>query len=86
MKDMFDNFCWHSSIGIDDVVDNNRNFVTRIANTKRARSQFITAGENLLIHKLTEALWKISDDKKTIEPVFGSDILTEDDLKASEGE
>jgi hypothetical protein len=44
---------------------------------------FIVAGENFLIHKTTRCLWKLSDDKKSIEPVFNRDVLTEDDVKAA---
>ena len=80
MKDMFEDFCWHSSIGIDDSLNDNKRFVTRVANTPRYRDQFIVAGENLLIHKVTQALWRINDDQKTIEPVFGSDIISQEDL------
>ena len=82
MESIFDGFLWHSSIGIDEALDGNKRFVTRIANTPRARAMFASAGDNILIHKTTQALWKLTDDKSAIEPVFGSDVLTEDDLKA----
>ena len=81
-KDIFDDFAWHSSIGIDETLEKNRRFVTRLAASNRNLHQFLTAGDSLLIHKTTKALWKFSDDHKSIEPVFGSDILTEDDLKS----
>lgn len=72
---------WHSSIGIDETVKDHKKFVTRLPNNKQARTMFITAGKNLLVHKTTQALWKISEDEKSIEPVFGSDVLTEEDLE-----
>jgi len=80
--DIFEEFSWHSSIGIDDALDGHKRFVTRIANTQRARRQFIAAGggDNILVHKTTRALWKISDDKQSIQPVFATDVLTDDDL------
>jgi len=81
MRDIFEMFDWHSGIGIDDALVNNRKFVTRMANTRRARSHFITAGDNLLVHRATKALWRISDDGNSIEPVFETDVLSEDDLK-----
>lgn len=81
MDDFFNSFNWHSSIGIDSVVDGNKKFVTRIADTRAARTMFTAAGNNLLIHKTTKCLWKINGD--SIEPVFGSDVLTEDDVKAA---
>jgi len=81
MSDVFERFTWHSSIGIDDSIKDSKKFVSRIANTKEAMVGFVVAGENLLIHKSTKALWKISEDGKYIEPVFDEDILTEDDLE-----
>jgi len=81
MKEIFDNFSWHSSIGIDETVFSDKKFVTRLANTSENLASFFAAGDDLLIHKTTKALWRVSDDNATIEPVFGSDILTEDDLK-----
>jgi hypothetical protein len=82
-KDIFADFNWHSSIGIDATLEGNKRFVTRIANTKMARDMFMDAGNDLLIHKTTRCLWKVSDDKKSIEPVFRHDILTEDDVKTA---
>ena len=78
--DIFDSFNWHSSIGIDFALDGNRRFVSRMPNSKRARSMFADAGKGLLIHKTSRCLWRISDDKKCIEPVFGTDVLTDDDV------
>jgi len=80
-RDVFDGFLWHSAIGIDASLDGNKRFVTRIANTAKARSMFVASGENFLIHRTTRALWKLSDDKKSIEPVFDTDILGEDEVR-----
>lgn len=80
-NDVFEGFNWHSSIGIDSSLDGNKQFVSRLPNTVTARSLFAEAGSNLLIHKTTRCLWKVSDDKKAIEPVFSSDVLTEDEAK-----
>lgn len=79
--DFFEQFSWHSSIGVDDAMQGNKKFVTRLANTKKASMMFISAGGNLLVHKATQALWKLSDDGKYIEPVFDTDILTDADLE-----
>ena len=79
--DIFDNFSWHSSIGIDESIKGSRQFVTQIPNTERTRRQFVASGagdDNFLIHKTTHALWRVSDDKQTIEPVFSTDVLTEE--------
>jgi len=84
MKDVLADFNWHSSIGIDDAIENNKRFVTKVAATKTAMIDFVAAGD-YLVHKSTNALWRMSDDKGYIEPVFGSDILTEDELRAIEG-
>jgi hypothetical protein len=78
-KDIFEDFMWHSSIGIDVALNGNKQFVTRLPNNKKARSMFTASSDNMLIHKTTKALWKITDDKSSIEPVFATDILTEDD-------
>lgn len=82
-KDIFDGFGWHSSIGMDCAVAGDRKFVTRLPNTASSRGMFTAAGGDFLIHKTTRCLWKLSDDKKTIEPVFSSDVLTEEEVKAA---
>jgi len=81
MKDFLEDFNWHSSIGIDEEIAGHKTFVSRMKNTKKARSMFITAGNSLLIHKSTKALWKLSDDQKSIEPVFDTDVLTGEEVK-----
>ena len=78
--DIFEGFCWHSSIGIDSNLEGNKKFVTRMPNNKQARSMFTASGNNLLIHKTTRCLWKLSDDKQTIVPVFSSDVLSVDEV------
>ena len=78
--DIFQDFNWHSSIGIDSALDGNKRFVTRIPNNRKARCMFMASGNDLLIHKTSRSLWKISDDKKSIEPVFVNDVLTEDEV------
>jgi len=81
MKDIFDDFVWHSAIGIDLDLDGNKQFATRVANTERSRRMFVASGDNLLIHKTTKALWRFSEDRKSIEPVFSADVLTEDEVR-----
>lgn len=78
--DIFEGFCWHSSIGIDSNLEGNKKFVTRMPNNIQARSMFTASGNNLLIHKTTRCLWKLSDDKQTIVPVFSSDVLSVDEV------
>jgi len=78
--EIFEGFCWHSSIGIDSSLEGNKKFVTRMPNNKQARSMFTASGNNLLIHKTTRCLWKLSDDKQTIVPVFSSDVLSVDEV------
>lgn len=80
--DIFDSFSWHSSLGLDSTLaSSGRKVVTKLPNSREARSMFTAVGNNLLIHKTTRCLWKLSEDKDGIEPVFGNDILTEDDVK-----
>ena len=81
--DIFEGFTWHSSIGVDYTINGTRRFIARLPATKKALSMFVVAGKNLLIHKTTRCLWRMSDDKKFIEPVFSSDVLTEEDVKAA---
>jgi hypothetical protein len=80
--DIFDHFAWHSSIGIDASLDGSKRFVTRLPNTSRERAAFVSVagGDNMLIHRTTRALWRVSDDSSCLEPVFPTDILTEDDV------
>jgi hypothetical protein len=82
-SDIFDNFSWHSSIGIDESLDGNRRFVTRLPNTVATRRHFVAAanGDNFLVHRTTKSLWQMSEDKKTIQPLFPTDILSEDQAK-----
>jgi hypothetical protein len=82
-RDIFEGFCWHSSIGIDSTMEGNKRFMTRLPNNRQAQAMFVASGNNLLIHKTTRCLWKLSDDKKTIEPVFSSDVLSVDEVKAA---
>ena len=81
-QEIFEGFCWHSSIGIDSTLEGNKRFVTRLPNTRQARSMFTASGNNLLIHKTTKCLWKLTGDKQAIEPVFSSDVLSVDEVKA----
>ena len=82
-RDIFDEFLWHSSIGIDASLSDNKRFVTRIANTPRSRKMFVASSDDnqMLIHRTTRALWKLSQDKKFIEPVFDTDVLGESEVK-----
>jgi len=81
--DIFDNFSWHSSIGIDESIEGSKRFVTRLPNTAATRRHFVAAaeGNNFLVHKTTRALWKVSDDTKTIQPLFPTDVLTEEQAR-----
>ena len=81
--DVFDSFSWHSSIGIDFALDGRKRFVSKMENTASNMAMFIAAGNDLLIHKTTRCLWKLSDDKKHIEPVFNNDVMTEEDVHAA---
>jgi hypothetical protein len=64
-------------------MEGNKRFMTRLPNNRQAQAMFVASGNNLLIHKTTRCLWKLSDDKKTIEPVFSSDVLSVDEVKAA---
>ena len=80
--DIFEHFSFHSAIGIDYALNGDKQFVTKLANTKKVRTMFASSEDGVtLIHKTTRCLWRVSDDGKSILPAFSSDVLTEDDLK-----
>ena len=84
--DILEGFCWHSCIGLDSSLEGNMRFTTRMPNNIQARSLFWATGNNHLIHKTTNCLWKLSDDKKSIIPEFNSDVLSAEDVQiAMEG-
>ena len=80
--DIFEDFHWHSSYSPSKETSKRR--IVRSLPAKYAESRnFSRVGDgSLLIHKLTSALWKFADDKKTIVPVFqdDDDVLTEDKI------
>lgn len=79
---------WHSSIGVSRESTNISGNLNRLPNDERVLKAkgFQRVGNKTLIHKTTKALWRLSDDGNYAEPVFGSDELTEEDLKELEGE
>jgi len=80
--DIFDKFSWHSSIGIDESLEGNRRFVTRLPNTVATRRHFVAAaGGDFLVHKTTKSLWRMSEDNKSIEPLFPTDVLSEEQVR-----
>jgi hypothetical protein len=87
---------WHSAIGFDIVDESNQKKKVAMVNTSDNRAMFEPAGYpsqiriasksgsvpgELLIHRSSRALWKVSDDGQRIEPAFADDIITigEDD-------
>lgn len=79
MADILEDFQWNSAVGIDGALEGQR-LVTRLPRTKKALMMFEASGNDLLIHKTTRCLWRLSDDDKHIEPVFGNDILTDEEV------
>jgi len=79
--DIFDKFEWHSSCPVDSILGVSRKVIRRMANNSVNRLAFYSAGEQFLIHKSKRALWKVSEDGVSIEPVFASDVLDESDLE-----
>ena len=81
---------WHSAIGFDVVDESNQRKKIAVLNNDENRSLFETAGYpsqvrvasgssapgELLIHRSSRALWKVSDDGRRIEPAFSDDIIT----------
>lgn len=70
---------WHSSM---DNFEGQKSFCNSLPNNKKAKRMFIaTDSGKLLIHKTTRALWRVSEDGKAIEPVFDTDVLSEQDIE-----
>jgi len=82
---------WHSAIGFDVVDQSNQRKKVAVSNSADNRSMFESAGYpgqiriassnqsipgELLIHRSSRALWKVSDDGERIEPAFSDDIIT----------
>jgi len=91
LEGLLDQKQWHSAIGFDIIDESNQKRKASIVNNEGNRSQFELAGYpsqvrvasgsasfpgELLIHRSSRALWKISDDGKRIEPAFSDDIIT----------
>ncbi len=79
--DIFSDYRWHSSMEPQEGIARRR-IIRRLPARRANLSRFIRISRDgsFLIHKSTKALWKFSDDHKTIEPVFKDDVLTEDTL------
>ena len=82
MKDILDDFSWHSACPIDDYIGCKRN-VRRIAKGSPEMAQFICPRPDcrFLVHIATKALWRWSKDGSYIEPVCEEGVLTEKDLR-----
>ena len=78
---IFKDYRWHSVMKPEQGISGKRKINSLQANPSNL-SHFnkVASGEKLLIHKSTKALWKFSDDKKSIVPVFKDDVLTEDNF------
>lgn len=86
MKEQFSDFTWHSALGIDDVINSKKRFVASLSvDDERVSRLFFAHGKQFMIHKATNALWKKTSEN-TIEPVFGSDVLTNEDLETLSGD
>ena len=81
----FTSVSWNSVTGMDGALNDGK-IITAMKNTTANRAFFVEAGDGLLVHKTTKALWRQSDDGKMIVPVFESDVLTAEDLKKLEEE
>lgn len=84
MKNFLEEFEWHSSLGFN-LNNEEKTSISKLPNTKVARKMFISADDgSTLIHKTSQSLWRISEDGNSIEAVFDSDVLTEEDLQQLE--
>ena len=78
---MFNDYFWHSCLEPKKGIAGKR-IIRSIKADSDEMNHFmkISKDGSFLVHKSTKALWKFSDDGKTIEPVFKDDVLTEDEL------
>lgn len=87
MKEFIEEFPWHSSLGFDERVGSEETMkVKRLPNTASIKKAFVSSGGNMLIHKTSQSLWKVSDDGKSIEAVFDKDVLSMEDIEELGGE
>ena len=83
--DIFNDYRWHSIM--EPTRETKQRRIIRSLPIRYASSGlFMRASKDstLLVHKSSMALWKVSSDHKSIEPVFKDDILTEDMLEGGE--
>ena len=78
---IFENYSWHSCLEPQRETMRKK-IIRKISASSPEMSRFmrISKDGSSLIHKSTKALWRFSDDGKSIEPVFKDDVLTEDEL------
>lgn len=81
MEDFFNDFHWHSTLGINSSIKKAK-IINNLPRTKEVLAKFHRERDdsNFLIHTSSKALWKFSKDGNSIEPVFKDDIITEDKL------
>lgn len=78
---------WHSSTGLDPSMGPKRRILANMPVAHEyTKLMFRNAGcdyngNNILIHKTRNCLWKFDDSGKKIIPMFASDILTAEDLQ-----
>jgi hypothetical protein len=75
---------WHSVFEITDLAKERVFDICSMPNTRVARNLFAEGGGNFLIHKATKALWRLSEDEKSIVPVFEGDSIPLDQFDEEE--
>lgn len=81
MTNVFEDYRWHSCAEPRRGISEKR--IIRSLPVKASimeKFRRVASDSSFLIHKSSRALWKFSEDGKTIEPVFQDDVLTEDKL------
>ena len=95
LLEMLEAMQWHSAIGFNESTVSNQSTKCAMENNEKNFSKFIPAGRRfayktastrvagekgeLLIHKATRALWKVSDNGRFIEPAFDDDVISIED-------
>ena len=82
MTDIFNDYKWTGYTEPQKGISGKKIIKTLVANEENLKKfDQVSQQKSFLIDKSSRALWKFSSDKKTIEPIYDNQVLTEEDLK-----
>lgn len=82
MTDIFNDYKWTGYTEPQKGISG-RKIVRSLVASEENLKKFSRVSQNssMLVNKSSKALWKFSSDKKTIEPIYDNEVVTEEDLK-----